>query len=427
MIIVSGVAAKDMCSCVFVGGIDEKKAINEDINYGILSLASVDVDYENKSVTATVFGLKPKTAYYQGSTGCALVNKMEPKDAYRYPKEWDIQKYDSLENWYSYIDTLEYLSGKQHDNLDKVVNDAFLEADPEKHLKNTRAVVVLYKGQLVAEQYAPGFDKNSRMLGWSMTKGLTATMFSMLEQEGKVSRNDITQIPEWQNDDRKNITWKQLLHMNSGLRWEEKYDDVSDAVKMLFNSDAIGDYAIQMPLEYQPDTHWVYSSGTSNIIATTMRRYFNSTEEYIRYPYDHLFYKIGAYSMIIETDATGRFVGSSYSWATARDWARLGQLYIQKGNWAGEQILSKDWVQFVQQPAPNSNELYGGHFWLNKNGVQMPDVPYDLYSFNGYQGQKVFIIPSKELVIVRLGLAYNENDFDFNSWVNGIIEAVETK
>lgn len=421
--IISGFAAKDVCSCVFVAGINEKTAIDEDINFSIFSLAKARVDYKNKSVTATVFGMKPKTAYYQGPTGCAMVNKMKPEEAYKFPGTWNTIKYDSLENWFTYIDTIEYLSKSQQSKLQEAVARAFKENDPEKPVKNTRAVVVLYKGQLVAEQYAPGFNKDSRLTGWSMTKSLTASMFSMLEEEGKIHKEDLTKIPEWQQDDRKNITWEQLLHMNSGLRWKE---DLTHLSEMLFNSDDIGGYAIQLPLENQPDTEWEYATPTTNIIATTMRRYFNSTEDYIRYPYEHLFYKIGAYSTIIETDATGSFVGSSFSWATARDWAKFGQLYLQNGNWAGEQILSRDWVDYVRKAAPNSNGLYGAHFWLNK-GKKFPDVPTDLYAMTGFIGQIVAIIPSKDMVIVRLGITSKKDGFDFNKWLKEIIDAVEDK
>lgn len=413
-----------MCSCVFVANIDEHKVKNEDLNFDILSLATISVDYQNKSVTASVFGLQPKTAYYQGPTGCTLINEMKPEEAYRYKSAWQIKKYDSLEHWFEYIDTVEYLSAEQTNRLNIAVGEAFIEADTNRHLKNTRAALVLYKGQLVAEQYAPGFTKDSRLMGWSMTKSLTASMLSLLVQEGKIDLSEPTGIPQWQNDERKNITWTQLLHMNSGLRWVEVYDKVSDAVLMLFNSDAIGEYAMQMPLEYKPDTYWQYSSGTTNILATRMRESFNSTDEYVRYPYDNLFYKLGMYSMVIETDASGRFVGSSYGWATARDWAKFGQLYLQKGTWAGDQLLDKNWVKFVQQPAPNANGNYGGHFWLNAGG-RFPAVPKDLFSLDGFQGQKVFIIPSKNLVVVRLGLTYHEPDFDFNQWLKGIITAVE--
>jgi CubicO group peptidase (beta-lactamase class C family) len=422
--ILSGYAAKNMCSCVFVGNIDKKKVTEEDLNFDMLGLASASVDYDKHTVTASVFGLNTKTAYYNDFTGCTLVNKIDSKDIYNFKGDWEIPRYDSLENWFNYIDTIEYLSSNQLDNLDKVLHSAFVEKDSFSHNKNTRAALVLYKGQLVSEQYATGFNKDSRLLGWSMTKSLIASMLSILSQEKNIDLTQPTRIEAWKNDDRKNITWNDLLHMNSGLRWEENYAEVSDAVLMLFNSDGIGEYATQMPIAYLPNEKWVYSSGTSNIIATALHSYFNSTDEYVRYPYEKLFYKIGAYSMIMETDAKGRFVGSSYSWATARDWARIGQLYLQDGNWAGEQILSKSWVGFVQQRAENSDGIYGGHFWLNK-GNRYPDVPADMYNLEGFQGQNVFIIPSKKLVIVRLGLTYNSDDFDFNNWLSKIIESVE--
>ncbi len=423
LLIVSGYAAKNICSCVFVAGIDEQKAKNEDLNFDILSLADLAVDYDNKSVTATVFGMYPKTAYYQGPTGCTMVNKIKPEEAYRYTKDWEVARYDSLANWFEYIDTVEYLGNSQLTKLAEAINGAFIEDNPDGP-KNTRAALVLYKGQLVGEQYAPGFNQDSRLMGWSMTKSLTATMLAILAREKQIDLSAPTGITAWQNDDRQKITWEHLLHMNSGLAWEEVYDKVSDAVLMLFNSDAIGEYAMQMPLAYEPNTHWVYSSGTSNILATRMRDYFTSTDDYVRYPYEKVFHRLGMYSMIIETDAYGRFVGSSYGWATARDWAKMGQLYLQNGYWAGEQILPDGWVDFVRQPAPNAGGIYGGHFWLNR-GSRYPDAPQDIFSMDGFHGQKVFIIPSEDLVVVRLGLTYNESDFDFNGWLQEIIAAVE--
>ncbi len=422
-IIIAGYAAKNMCSCVFVAGIDEQKVRNEDLNFDILSLADTEVDYARKMVTATVFGLYPKTAWYQGPTGCTMVNEIDPQQAYRYRKDWQVTKHDSLADWFTYIDTVEYLNARQSAALDKALAAAFVENDPGKP-KNTRAALVLYKGQLAGEQYAPGFNKDSRLMGWSMTKSLTATMLAMLVQEGKIDLKSPTGIAAWQHDERRTITWEQLLHMNSGLRWEEVYDQVSDAVLMLFNSDAIGEYAMQMPPAYPPNTQWVYSSGTTNIIATRMRDFFATTDDYVRYPYEKIFHRLGMYSMLIETDAYGRFVGSSYGWATARDWAKIGQLYLQNGNWAGEQLLPASWIDFVRQPAPNAKGLYGGHFWLNR-GNRYPDAPADIFSMEGFHGQKVFIIPSKDLVVVRLGLTYQESDFDFNQWLQEIIAAIE--
>ncbi len=424
--ILNGYAAKNMCSCVFVGGMDEATVKAVDLNFNLIGLADTKVDYQNKTVTASVWGIKPKTAYYNGPLGCALVSKMKPSERYRYPGNWSKKIYDSLANRFDKTDTIASLSDGQVEQLDRLVNTAFNEPDTAHPAVNTRAVVVLYKGQLVAEQYAPGFTKKSPLLGWSMTKSLTATMLGMLANQGKLALDDPTGIPAWQQDERKQITWKHLLQMNSGLRWKEDYANLSDAVRMLFDSDGVGAYATGLPLAAPPNTQWEYSSGTSNIIATAMQPYFASQEAYIRYPYDSLFYRIGAYSMLIEADATGHFVGSSYSWATARDWAKMGQLYLQNGRWEGQQVLPPWWVNFVQQPAPNSNNRYGGHVWLNKGGF-LPDVPTDMYAFNGFQGQRVFIIPSQQMVVVRLGVTYNRNDFDFNTWLAQLIEVVKTK
>lgn len=425
-IIISGYAAKYMCSCVFVAGIDEQKVIDEDLNFNIISLAKIEVDYDNKSVTASVYGLNPKTAYYQGPTGCTLIHKLAREAAYKYSTDWDTPHYDSLDNWFTYIDTIEYLTSTQVSKIEDAIARAFTEDDPALPKKNTRAALVLHRGQLIGEQYATGFDQNSRLMGWSMTKSLTATMLGLLVDDGKIKIKDRTGISTWQNDGRKNITWEQLIHMNSGLHWEEVYDKVSDAVIMLFNSDAIGQYAMLSPMDFAPETTWTYSSGTANIIATRMADNFKSKDDYVRFLYERLFNKIGMYSMVMETDATGNYVGSSYSWATTRDWAKIGQFYLQKGNWAGEQILSEQWVNFIQQPAKGSEGIYGGHFWLNKGG-RFPDLPLDLYSMDGFHGQKVFIIPSQELVVVRLGLTYNPGDFDFNNWLKDIIEAVNNE
>ncbi len=423
-IIISGFVAKNMCSCVFVADINEQIVKEEDVNFDIMSLASFKVDYENKLVKASVFGLNPKTAYFTKNTGCVLVDKLLPSEIYTYKSDWEIIKYDSLENWFTYIDTIEYLTNKQTLNLEKAIDNGFIEEDTLLRKKNSRAALVLYKGQLVGEQYANNFNKNSKLLGWSMTKSLTASMLALLAKEEKLNLDEPTNIEAWKDDDRKNITWKQLLQMNSGLKWKEEYSGMTDAVKMLFASDGAGEFVTQLPIAQKPNTHWEYSSATTNIISWQMRTLFDTNEAYIRYIYDHLFYKIGMYSMLMETDAQGIFVGSSYSWATARDWAKFGQLYLQNGTWAGEQILTKEWVGFVQQPAPNSNNRYGGHFWLNKGG-NFPDVPRDMYALEGFQGQCVFIIPSKELVVVRLGLTANRDDFDFNKWLVGIINAVE--
>lgn len=417
LVIMSGYTAKMACSCTFVANIDEETIYQKELNFNPLRLAKFDIDHEARTVTASVFGLHAKTAVYRDGLGCALVTELEPEDAFRTDFRAYGEKHDSLSNWY------ETRTEPTSPAMAAAINDAFVENDPLSPAKNTRAVVVLHKGKLIGEQYAPEINRETPLLGWSMTKSLTSTLFGMMADRDKVKIADVTGIPSWQNDERKNITWKHLLQMNSGLRWKEDYEDLSNAVTMLFNSDAIGRYALSVPAESEPGVVWNYSSGTSNILSSQMRNFFESHEEYLRFPYDSLFGRIGMYSMLIEADATGELVGSSYAWATARDWSKIGQLYLQNGVWEGEQIISEDWISFIQEPASGSDQLYGGHFWINSGG-NFPDVPLDAYSMNGFHSQRIMIIPSLDLVVVRLGVTYKRSEFDFNDWYAKIIKAL---
>ena len=170
-----------------------------------------------------------------------------------------------------------------------------------------------------------------------------------------------------------------------------------------------------------PGSIWNYSSGTSNLLSGLLRKEFEGDQAYLDFPYSELIDRIGMHSMILETDLTGNFVGSSYGWASTRDWARFGLLYLHRGNWAGTQLFDSDWVDYITEPTPKSNGSYGAHFWLNRDG-KYPDAPEDMFMANGYQGQHVFIIPSRDLVIVRTGLA-EAPDFDGNAFLREVLKA----
>ena len=174
--------------------------------------------------------------------------------------------------------------------------------------------------------------------------------------------------------------------------------------------------------EGEPAAIWNYSSGTSNLLSGLLRTHFDTYQAYLDFPYQALIDKIGMHSMLIETDMAGNFVGSSYAWASTRDWARFGLLYLNRGLWNGEQIFSPDWIDYITKPTHGSDGTYGAHFWLNAEG-KYPDVPRDLYSANGYQGQYVFIIPSKNVVVVRTGLA-EPPEFDVNAFLANILAAL---
>jgi hypothetical protein len=211
--------------------------------------------------------------------------------------------------------------------------------------------------------------------------------------------------------------------MNSGLEWEENYDAISDVTKMLFFEKDMTKSQLKKPATFEPNSHWNYSSGTTNLLSGILRNQFKTHQEYLDFWYTTLIDKIGMNSMFIETDMEGNYVGSSYGWATTRDWSKFGLLYLHKGNWNGEQLLDESWIKYTATPTLTSGGNYGAHFWLNASG-KFPDVPRDMYYCSGYQGQMVAIIPSLEMIIVRMGLK-EDPEFDFNGFLKGIITSIK--
>lgn len=423
--IMNGHAAKNMCSCVYVANIPENTVKEQELGFSPLNLVSITINESEKTVIASFLGLGSQTAYYREGFGCALFHDLKPSQK---EAKLEFVKHDSLENYFEYQkkNNPKVISEEQKEKLEQALDWAFRKENPEKLF--TRAVLVIYKGQLVAERYAEGFDKNSRFMGWSMTKGITAILYGILEKKGKLSLDDPAKVSEWKGTKKAQITYRHLLNMQSGLQWEEDYAQLSSVTRMLYHSESLGQFASQVDVEFEPEEDWKYSSGTSNILAYALANYFPDQKKYQEFPYQALLHKIGAYSMVLETDAAGYFVGSSYSWATARDWAKLGILMLNNGNWEGEQIVEKEFVDFVRTPLPNALGAYGAGFWLNDTTDPeryMPDVPKDTFGFQGFHAQRVSIIPSKDLVIVRLGETHQEPDFSFNDFFKQIIKALE--
>jgi CubicO group peptidase (beta-lactamase class C family) len=308
---------------------------------------------------------------------------------------------------------------------------AFTEPFPDKR-QRTRAVLVVYKDQLVAEKYAQGFNEHTMMYGWSMAKSITSALIGTLVKQGKLNIIQPAPVPEWRNanDPRHAITIQNLLQQSSGLNFIEDYTKASDVTNMLYKEDNMAAFTANHKLAAAPGTVFSYSSGNSNILARIIRETVGE-KNYAAYPFNALFYKIGMYHTLCEPDASGTYVGSSYIMATAPDYARFGLLYLNDGEWNGQRILPEGWVRQTVTPAvSNKEKKYGYQFWLN--GVQLndssnrlfPDVPADMFYADGYAGQFIFIIPSKQLVIVRLGLTLDKS-FDANAFVKSIVDAVE--
>jgi len=419
--LISGFSAKSMASGHFIDNRSQEIIEQNDNDIPKIDWAKNTINEVEKFATASVFGFKERKAIYRQGLGATLINDdFDISKPYEVPKRTIIKNnlpfpYGDNEPKDSVFATIDYTK------LNAAVANAFDEKGQKN--KRTRSVIVIYKDKIIAEKYAPGIDKNSKILGWSMTKSITATMFGILQKQEKIDINKPAPIAEWANDERAKITVNDLLHMNSGLEWEEDYTKICDATQMLFQAEDMTQSQLHKPLVGKPNASWNYSSGTSNLLSGILRKQFKTHQEYLDFWYSALIDKIGMYSMLVETDMAGNYVGSSYSWATTRDWAKFGLLYLHKGNWNGEQLFDESWAKYVATPTNGSNGKYGAHFWLNAGGY-FPDAPRDMYSANGYQGQKVFIIPSQDLVVVRMGLTEDEK-FDFNGFLKGIVGSLK--
>lgn len=416
--IITGYAAKNMASGVFIADRSEVSITNNDNNIPFIKLAETEVDKPSKKAFASLYGLITTEAVYRDGLGSVLVgDDFDPNKPMPKPNRNRIT--DTTPYPYGQAAPLDTVFPELDLNqLDKAIISAF--SNPE--IQRTRTVLVLYKGNLVAEKYVDGFSPDTPILGWSMAKSVLATCFGILEHQGKLDVNWPAPVTEWERDERKNITLNHLLRMQSGLEWDEDYSSVSDVTRMLFMESDMTKSQRGKPLIAPPGEVWNYSSGTTNLLSGILRQQFRSHQEYLDFPYAALIDKIGMHSMLLEADRVGNYVGSSYAWANTRDWGRFGQLYLDKGLWNGEQLFDPAWSKYVSTPTMNSKGDYGAHFRLNA-GDKYPDVPKDLYYCSGHLGQYVFIIPSRDLVVVRTGLA-KEPEFDINSFLSEVVESV---
>jgi len=418
---VSGYGSKNLCSAVYLQDRNPADVIREDLGAFPLSFGTFTVNEKDSSVTGSVWGLAKRKTIYRNGVGCTLINDLTEdeirKQQFVLPAKPSINS-DSIAWPYGdkLSDSIPVNINKE--KLQVAVNNVMNETTADGQTVYSRAVLVIYDGNIIAEKYATGFDKNTVMLGWSMSKSLTSSMIGILVKENKLSVDSPAPVASWLNTKKQKITLKHLLQQTTGLDFTEIYTRPSNVTKMLFSKGDMAAYTESLSLKYEPGTVFNYSSGNSNILSRIIRQVIGE-KDYAAFPYNELFYKINAYSFLIEPDASGTYIGSSYSYATARDFARFGLLYYNNGIWNGEQILPVNWVKKSIQPS-DADKLnrYGYQFWLNgydqKDPTKrwFPDVPADMFFADGYGGQDVYIIPSEKLVVVRLGLhVINENKF----------------
>ena len=312
-------------------------------------------------------------------------------------------------------------AGAPRDQLARQIDDLFTQPG----VGETRAVVVMANGALAAERYGPRYDKDTRLISWSMAKTVTAVLIGMLVADGKLSLDEPAPVPLWQRpgDPRAEITLRHLLQMRSGLRHTEAGDPPyeSSEVRMLFldGRDDMARWASEQPLEAEPGKLFEYSSNTSVILADIAARALtDSTKPENRrravadYLQERLFGPLEMGSMVPEFDASGTLIGGSLMHATARDWAKLGEFLRLKGRApGGEQLVPQRWVEAMLTPSPASPH-YGFQTWLNRPipGTEpgehplFPDrAPESLFSLIGHMGQYVLVSPSQRVTLVRLG------------------------
>ena len=312
--------------------------------------------------------------------------------------------------------------GAPEKKLARAVDETFTKDG----LGETRALIVMQDGKIAAERYAEGYDADTRFVSWSMAKTITAVLIGMLVADGRLTLDQSPPIPRWQRpgDPRSDITLRQLLQMRSGLRHTEAGDPPYDSseVRMLFldGRDDMADYATAQPPEAEPGEKFEYSSNTTVILADIAARTLADADHaearrraVSDYLHARLFEPLGMDSMVPEFDRAGTLVGGSLMHATARDWAKLGELMRRKGSHRGEQLVPRSWIEAMVKPSPASPH-YGLQTWLNRpNGEAehplFPNrAPHSMYAMIGHMGQYVVVSPEQGLTIVRLGHSNRE-------------------
>lgn len=419
-------AAKALCTGTLVAGMDPERLLNEELAPGRNLVRAEILENEGEVRVEALFGLVKARARQQGNLGCSLYHKGDPPVAIPpVPRPEPSDPEDTTEPWpVAPFAAPEPPAGVDTLALKAALDDAFSEPDPENP-RRTRAVVVVKDGWVVAERYAPGIGPSTPLSGWSMTKSVTHALVGIAVADGMLALDRPVPVPEWSapDDPRRSITLDQLLRMSSGLAFSESYDDfTSDVFVMLFLARDAAAVAANQPLQAEPGTRWQYSSGTTNLVSRGLRLAVADDEAYWRFPYERLFEPLGMHSAILETDPSGTFVGSSFGYATARDWARFGLLYLNDGGWEGKRILPEGWVRHGTTPTPGSGEGYGAHWWLNRGGP-LPGLPPDEFQAEGFDGQWVMVIPSRNTVLVRLGQTPGDG-FDADAFGSAVLDAL---
>lgn len=419
--ILNGFLAKHLCSCIFVSKRKIEEIRKTELKIRLFRFSSFKIDEKSKSVKVSLVGYFSRQAFYHPLTGCTLHKPSSLKKSTDKSFAHPATRYREAET--NLICTAEEKQfwGK--------CSTPWMQTSPS----HTLALIIMQGGKCVVENYATGIQKDTPLAGWSMAKSVMNAWVGIMVKKGLVQLHEPLPKEIWQGntEGRREVTMHHLLQMSSGLPWSERYWWRSDVTNMLFNSEDVAEAMAAKQLRYEPGTRWQYASGTSNLISKALRIMLQ--DDYTAFPYRELFAPLAMETALMETDASGNFVGSSYMLASARDWAKFGLLYAQDGIWEGERILPEGWVDYTKRPAEAAHlNEYGAHFWLNRGVDQqtqtrkMPNVSPDVFYASGFGGQRIFIVPSHDLVIVRLGSAHFKEP-DFNALLSDLLANLDHK
>jgi CubicO group peptidase (beta-lactamase class C family) len=386
----SGFVAKHLCSLIHVSGLEPDRAQAMYIDPWIARAGAI-LDIEPLADGVEVRALWARgRAEFRGGLGCVLDTGGAPLPAVDLP--------EGSESALPVATPADLQESFEVERLRAAIDEAFQPA-----VRNTLAVLILHDGRIVAERYAEGVDHSTRLPGWSMAKSVTATLLGILDGDGRVDLDAPGAIREWRgtDDPRANITLDHLIRMTSGLDITEREGLMDPNSTMLYGQADAARYAAERRLQADPGEHWEYMSGNTVLVSRAISEVLGgSLESTLNFVHDRLFAPLGIATAVIEPDPVGTLVGSTFMLATAREWAKLGQLYVNDGMWNGTRILPVHWRDYVTRHTQASGSRgYGAGFWLTSR----PDVPADAFFMQGFQGQAVMIIPSERLVLVRLG------------------------
>lgn len=403
--------AKIFCSAMFVSGRDSAEARRNITTYflgnKIDSLTKIEIDRNRRLVRMTLANRVTREAKQYGDQGC-VIHQPGKDSVYFKPAR--------------VASTLPPAASLGWPMGDAASSEPEMEADMAKVRAATdsafanpsgltAAFVVVYKGRIIAERYAQGADANMQLESWSMGKSIMGTLIGRLMQMGAVTLEQRAPIAEWQkvpNDPRAQIRVMDLMRMSSGLRFSRGSPDdlpgYHDHDLIYTGAVDAYDFSATRPPQYPPNTRGKYRNDNVMLLGLVARDAIRKRgEDYLTWPQKHLFDKIGIRRQVLETDPYGNFVISGYGYGTARNWARLGMLYLNDGVWNGERLLPEGFVKFVSTPAPAwPDSAYGGMVWLNAAGARR-NLPRDAFAFRGAGGQETTVIPSRQMVIVRMG------------------------